>query len=95
MINKPNVVNVQKKIISVPAAAQESCTSRDTIMAWGRSGELPIMNLARDRNGRPRYGIFLSDLEEFLRGRRVIPSDANGTTRRLRRRANQNIKQFF
>jgi hypothetical protein len=85
-----------KKTLSVPAIAQELSLSPDKIRAWIKSGELVAMNLATDRNGRrARYAISRDSLDEFLRGRQVVPSGAKSTTRRLHRRPTNGVKQFF
>ena len=65
------------------------------ILAWIRSGELRAVNLARSRNGRPRYAIDVADIEAFERSREVVPLGSGNATRRLRRRADGNVKQFF
>lgn len=85
----------EKKVISVPAAVQELCVSPGKIKAWIKTGELPAANLARDRNGRPRYAISRDDLAEFLRGRRVVPDAGESGTRRLRRSTPGSVKEFF
>ncbi len=87
-------VHSEKKIISVPTAAQELGVSTGKVTDWIKSGELPSSNLARKRNGRPRYGILRTDLEEFLRGRRVVPNGEISSNKRLRQRP-INVKKFF
>jgi len=89
------VAHSEQKVLSAPAAARELGISTGKVLGWIRTGELTAMNLATSRNGRPRYAIARDDLEEFKRGRRVIPSAGPATTRKLRRRTPKAVKEFF
>jgi hypothetical protein len=60
-----------------------------------RTGELRAINLAASRSNRPRYVIDRDDLAAFERARAVVPDAGESTTRRLRRRAAGNVKEFF
>jgi transposase len=84
----------EKQTLSVPAAARELCVSTGKVTDWVKSGELLGHNLASKRSGRPRYAIRRCDLEEFLRGRRVVPN-GESATHKSRRRTNGNVKEFF
>ena len=93
-MDRPQITNTEKKTLSVPAAACELSVSPGKIKGWIKSGELVALNLASNRYGRPRYAIRRGDLEEFLRGRRVVPN-GESTGRKLRRRTPGNVKEYF
>lgn len=55
-------------------------------LAWIQSGELKAHNLAKDGNGqRPRWRVFLTDLETFLESRASKPPKPVKPTRRRRK----------
>jgi hypothetical protein len=86
---------IQRRKFSVPQVAMMLGVADAKIIAWIKAGELRAVNLARSRNGRPRYAIDVADIEAFERSREVVPADGVTITRRLRRRATENVKQFF
>jgi hypothetical protein len=61
------------------------------IVGWIRSGELRAINLATDRNGRPRYAIDQADIAVFEASRAVQPP----MPRLRRRRTDPGVTQFF
>ena len=81
--------------LSVPKVAQRLGVSPSKVLHWVRLGEIRACNLARDRNGRPRYAIDVNDLDAFERSRQVVPNCGLPSTRRLRRRAGRDVKKFF
>jgi hypothetical protein len=80
---------------SVPTVAREMGVAEKKVIGWIRSGELRALNLARSRDGRPRYAIDVADIEAFEQSRQVIPDGGASTTQRLRRRTPGNVKEFF
>jgi excisionase family DNA binding protein len=59
------------EIVTPPALAKELGVSRDKVLGWIKAGELEAVNLAANRNGRPRYGITRAAVQAFL-GRRAV-----------------------
>jgi hypothetical protein len=84
----------KRRTITPPRLAKEWGVSTTKVDAFIKSGELRAINLATDRTGRPRYVIYLEDVERFLRSREVVPAPKS-TSPRLRRKANPGITEFF
>ena len=61
------------------------------VLHWIKSGELRAINVASDRNGRPRYAIDMADIAVFEARRAVQPP----APRIRRRRADPGVIQFF
>ena len=80
-----------RKKISPPALAAQWGIDVQKILTWIRSGELRAVNLATDRNGRPRYAIDVADVQVFELSRQVQPPPPKV----LRRRADPAVHQFF
>jgi len=58
----------------------------DKVLDWIKSGELRAINIAQDPNGeRPRYRVYLSDLEDFERRRASAPLPQTPQRRKPRR----------
>jgi hypothetical protein len=55
--------------------------SPDRVRGWIASGELPALNLARHRSGRPRYVILPDHLRQFEAGRRTTGPPPKPTRR--------------
>jgi transposase len=77
--------------LTPPMIARRFGVSADKIVAWIRSGELRGVNVAAKSNGRPRYVVDEADLAAFELRRTAKPKEA--ATKR--RKANQNVIQFF
>ena len=74
-----------------PQLAKRYGVDPTKILHWIKTGELRAINLATDRNGRPRYRIAPADLAAFEVSRAVQPPAP-----RLRRRsADPGVIQFF
>ena len=61
------------------------------VLHWIKAGELRAINVATDRNGRPRYAIDVADIAVFEASRAVQPP----APRIRRRRADPNVIAFF
>jgi hypothetical protein len=90
-----SVATYTRRKLTVPIVARMLGVADRKVLGWIRAGELRAVNLARTPHGRPRYAVDVDDLAAFERARAVIPDGAESTTRRLRRRAAANIKEFF
>jgi hypothetical protein len=86
---------VERTKKSVPYLAKEWGVSTKKITAFIKSGELKAINIATSPEQRPRYLIDQADIETFERSRQVVPDGGESPTRKLRRRAAGNIKEFF
>jgi hypothetical protein len=78
-----------------PQLAQQWGCAPAKVIGFIRRGELRAINLATHRHNRPRYIIDLADIEAFELSRQVVPDGSASTTRRLRRRAVEPVKEFF
>jgi hypothetical protein len=85
------VIATRKKI-SPPALATQWGVDVQKILTWIRSGELRAVNLATDRNGRPRYAIDQADIAVFEASRAVTPP---ARPVRRRRASQEGVIQFF
>ncbi len=81
----------RKTKLSPPELAAQWGVDVHKILSWIKAGELRAINVATDRNGRPRYAIDVADIAAFEAGRTVQPP----TPRIRRRRADPNVIQFF
>jgi hypothetical protein len=86
---------IERRKLTAPQIARLWGVSTHKVLHFIRTGELRAINLAASRTNRPRYVIDRDDLERFERGRQVIPDGGESTTRKLRRRAAGNVKEFF
>jgi hypothetical protein len=78
-------------MLTPPAVASRLGVSPDKVRYWCASGELPAVDVAQRRGGRPRYRVSLAGPEVFLAGRSAAPVPR--TRRRGRRMAG--VIQFF
>jgi hypothetical protein len=85
----------ERRKYTVPQLARLWGVSTNKILAFVRSGELRATNLALHTSARPRYAIDIADIEAFEAARAVVPDGGESATRRLRRRAASNVKEFF
>lgn len=69
----PRFASTRKKM-TVPQLARQLGVAERKVLGWIRDGELKALNLARTRNGRPRYAVDVDDLAAFERSRQVIPN---------------------
>ena len=76
-----------------PEMARQWGIGVDKVLAWIRSGELRAINVASQREGRPRYLIDLADIAVFEAARSVAASTP--VARRRRRRCDATITEFF
>lgn len=77
--------------LSPPQLAAQWGVDVHKVVGWIRSGELRAINLATDRNGRPRYAIDQADIAVFEASRAVTPP----APRPRRRRKDPQIHEFF
>lgn len=81
----------RKTKISPPELAKQWGVDPAKIVHWIKTGELRAVNLATDRNGRPRYAIDIADVAIFEAARAVQPP----TPWVRRRRVDPSVIQFF
>lgn len=81
---------VERTKISVPYLAKQWGVSTAKIIGWIQAGQLKAINVADGPKKRPRYLIDVADIQTFEAARQVLPATA-----KLRRRAAQNVKEFF
>jgi hypothetical protein len=74
-----------------PQLAAEYGIDVKKVLAWIKTGELPAINVATDRNGRPRYAIDVADIAIFEASRSATPQPK--ITRRRRR--DTSIREYF
>jgi hypothetical protein len=86
---------MKRRKISPPALAQRWGCGPSKVINLIRRGELRAINLATDPHSRPRYMIDLADVAAFEQSRQVVPDGGESTTRKLRRRAQGDVKKFF
>ncbi|MBL9165819.1 MAG: helix-turn-helix domain-containing protein [Planctomycetaceae bacterium] len=65
-----------------PQLAKRWGVSPEKIYTFIRSGELPAINLASRRGGRPRYSIDSAEVAAFERSRQVVTNPTRGAPRR-------------
>lgn len=82
---------LQRTKLTPPMLARRWGVSPSKILAWIRSGELPAINAATNRAGRPRYLIDIADLVIFENRRSAAPTP----TPRRRRKKYEDVIQFF
>ena len=70
------------KSVSPSEYAEARGIATDKVLSWIRSGELKAVNVALQRNGRPRYRISLDAIEEFEQRRTPQPAPAPTPRRR-------------
>ncbi len=80
--------------LTPPQLARRWGVAADKVNALIRSGQLRALNLATDPNGRPRYRIYLSDVERFEQARSNKPPLPKAQRRRRRREAMAG-KEYF
>lgn len=80
-----------KTKLSPPQLAAQWGIDVQKVLHWIKAGELRAINLATDRNGRPRYAIDVADISAFEAARAVTPP----TPQIRRRRVDPNVIQFF
>lgn len=73
------------KWLSVDQVAEHFETSRQTVMAWIESGELPAEDHARKRGGNRRLRVHVDAINEFSRLRSMQPAPKQTRRRRLQR----------
>lgn len=86
-------MSVRRKL-SVPMLARQWGVADQKVRDLIRCGQLRAIDLAGVNSRRPRYAIDLADIEAFERSRQVVP-DTGTTTRRVRRRAAVEVKDYF
>ena len=60
--------------LTPPAIARLWGISPTKVVAWIVAGELPAVNAATRKGGRPRYLVDLKDLAAFEASRRTVPA---------------------
>ena len=81
----------QRTKLTPPELARRWGVSPSKIIAWIKSGELPAINAATNRSGRPRYLIDIADLVIFENRRSAAQTPAP----RRRRTKNEDVIEFF
>jgi hypothetical protein len=90
-----SAVIVERRKVSVPHLAKEWGVAPAKVFAFIKSGELKAIDISTSRGQRPRYLIDRADIEAFEQSRQVIPDAGESATRKLRRRATGNVKEYF
>jgi Helix-turn-helix domain len=78
-----------KTKLTPPELARLWGISPEKIVGWIRSGELAAVNMATNRQGRPRWAIDIEAVRAFERSRAATPVP---TPRRRRRQAEEYIR---
>jgi hypothetical protein len=86
---------IERTKLTPPQLADRWGVSTAKIITFIRRGELRAINVATRRGTRPRYLIDVADIKSFESGRQVVPDGGESTTRKLRRQAASNVKEFF
>lgn len=86
--------SVTRRHLTPPQVAEEFGVATAKVITWIRTGELTALNLANRGCRRPRYAIPLDALDDFRRSRQVVPDGGLSTTRRLRRKAEANVREY-
>jgi excisionase family DNA binding protein len=73
--------------------AQTLGVNESKILGWIRNGELRGVNVAQNRNGRPRWRVSQEALDAFLLARSATPTPK--PPRRRRRQRDTGIIEFF
>ena len=63
-----------RRYLSPPAVAQTLGVNESKILGWIRNGELRGVNVAQNRNGRPRWRVSQEALDAFLAARSPQPT---------------------
>jgi hypothetical protein len=80
-----------KTKLTPPQLARQWGVDVQKVLYWIKNGELPAINLATRRDGRPRYAIDKADIALFEAARAVTPP----APRVRRRRVDPSVIQFF
>lgn len=80
--------------LTPPQLARRWGVAAEKVNALINSGQLRAVNLAVDPKGRPRYRIYLSEVERFEETRSSKPPIPKQTGRR-RRTAAKAVKEYF
>jgi hypothetical protein len=88
-------MEIERRKLTVPQVAKLWGVSTKKVNFFVRTGQLKAINLASNTSNRPRYSVDLCDIAAFEQTRRVVPDGGESTTRKLRRLATGNVKQFF
>lgn len=83
----------EKRQFSVPELAEHWGVSPNKVLGWLHDGQLRGLNMATNPSGRPRYSIFVADVEAFEQGREAHRSMT--TPKKPRSRANMKIESFI
>ena len=79
--------------LTPPQLARRWGVAADKVLALIHSGQLRAVNLAVKPSGRPRYRIYLSEIERFEKTRTTKPPEPK--QRRRRRTVATTGKQYF
>lgn len=83
-----------EEVTTAPQLAKRWKINVDKVLGFIRGGELRSLNLAKDKSGRPRYKILLSDVQKFEESRETKPP-VQQPRRRRRRTAAAPAKDYF
>ena len=83
---------VERRYVSPPILAKEWGVAAKKVITLIHSGELRAINLATDKDKRPRYAIDRADVQQFEQSRLVVPGPPVG---RVRRKPTRKAKDYF
>ena len=85
-VDAPTRAQASDQPLTVPEVAKLLRVRPDKVLSWIRSGRLPGYNVAEKEQGRPKYRVNPSDLDDFAKRRCVIQPTPIGRPAGLRRR---------
>jgi hypothetical protein len=89
----PTPDQLEGQTITPPQLARRWGVDAAKINELIKTGQLTAVNLALDPRGRPRYRIFLADIQKFLEARSTKPTPR--AVRPSRRRSTMTTKDYF
>ena len=85
-------ITEEQKFLTPPQVAEYLGVSHIKILRFIISGELPAIDLASNRGGRPRWHVSREDLDDFLKRRASTPPLP---PIRKRRKRNDGVISFY
>jgi hypothetical protein len=80
------------RMLTLREAAKVASVTYETMIAWVNWQNIEAINLAKKGNGRPRWRIWLSELQRFLKSRTRIRVEP---TRRRRPSQREQYNKYF
>lgn len=83
---------MSQEYLTPPQVAKLLQTNSNKVLGWIHSGELPAIDIAQTRGGRPRWRIKAADLDAFLDRRTATPAPKQ---HRRRRKADADLYERY